>query len=146
MAIGYLGAEIRHDHNPYANIAQRGILRAQLNSILAMFPHLKLHKDPNDSFPQGAKDLGQGYVLLRACQKTAKPVKEPEANAITRYWEENGWPNLDDWPQDIKRWARLRLPNGQIVRSRWYECQSSRGLRKTTCIKVCISILSHCLL
>jgi len=90
--------EIHQDHDPYANIAQRGILRAQLNSILAMFPNLKLQKDSEDSFPQGAKDLGHGYALLRACQKTAKPVKEAEANVILRYWEENGWPNLDDWP------------------------------------------------
>lgn len=97
-AIGNLGAEIRQDRDPYANIAQRGILRAQLNSILAMFPHLKLRKDSMDSLPRGAKDLGQGYALLRACQKTVKPVEEAEASAILKYWEENGWPNLDDWP------------------------------------------------
>jgi hypothetical protein len=55
------------------------------------------------------------------------------------YWEENGWPNMDDWPREIKRWARLRLPNGQTARSKWYESQSipgTRRLRKTTCVKV----------
>jgi hypothetical protein len=143
-AIGNLGAEIRSDQNPYANIAQRGILRAQLNSILAMFPHLELRKDRQDSFPQGAKDLGHGYALLRACQKSAKPVEESEASAILRYWEENAWPNSEDWPRNVIRWARLRLPNGQTARSKWYESQSSRGLRKTTCVKVCRPILSHC--
>ena len=148
-AIGNLGAEIRQDHNPYANIAQRGILRAQLNSILAMFPQLRVREDPEDSFPRGAKDLGEGYALLRACQKTAKPVEEAEATVILRYWEEHGWPNLDDWPRNVKRWARLRLPNGQTARSRWYESQSSHGtrkLRKTTCVTVCSSSLSHTLL
>jgi hypothetical protein len=55
-AIGNLGEEIHSDRNPYANIAQQGVLRAQLNSILAMFPHLDL--DNNDPFPHGAKDLG----------------------------------------------------------------------------------------
>lgn len=141
-AIGNLGAEIRQDRNPYANIAQRGVLRAQLNSILAMFPHLKLHKDKEGSFPQGAKDLGQGYALLRMCQKVAQPVDELEANVILRYWEENGWPNLDNWTRDVKRWARLRLPNGQTVRCRWYESQAShaRRLRKTTCVKVVLSL------
>jgi hypothetical protein len=119
-AIGNLGGEIRNDQDPYANIAQRGILHAQLNSILAKSPHLKLCKDSEGSFPQGAKDLRQGYALLHACQKTVKPVDEVEARAILRYWEENGWPNLDDWPRDIKCWARLRLPNGQTARSRWY--------------------------
>jgi hypothetical protein len=82
-AIGNLGEEIRQDRDPYANIAQRGVLRAQLNSIFAMFPNLDL--DNNDSFPRGAKDLGQGYVLLRMCQTVAKPVTDAEATAILRY-------------------------------------------------------------
>ena len=81
-AIGNLGAEICNDQNPYANIAQQGVLCAQLNSILAIFPCLKLRSDSEGSFPRGVKDLGQGYALLHACQKTVKPVKEEEANAI----------------------------------------------------------------
>ena len=133
-AIGNLGDEIRQDRDPYANVAQRGVLRAQLNSILAMFPRLDL--DTDRSFPRGAKDLGHGYALLRMCQKTPKPVTEHEANAILRHWEENGWPNRDAWPRALKRWSRLRLPNGQIARSRWYESHSTRPLRKTTCVKV----------
>jgi hypothetical protein len=148
-AIGNLGAEIRQDRDPYANIAQRGILRAQLNSISAMFPHIKLRIDPEDSFPRGAKDLGHGYALLHACQRTAKPVGEAEANAILRYWEDKGWPNMADWPHNVKRWARLRLPNGQTARSRWYESQTSHGtrrLRKTTCVKVCSFTLSYYIL
>lgn len=136
-AIGNLGDEIRQDRDPYANIAQRGILRAQLNSILAMFPHLKL--GDNKPFPHGAKDLGQGYALLRACQNVAKPVTEAEANAILKYWEEKGWENLGAWPRVVKRWARLHLPNGQKARCKWYESHSTRPLRKTTCVKVCSS-------
>ena len=101
MAIGNLGEEIRQDHDPYANIAQRGVLRAQLNSILAMFPHLNLNKD--DSLPQGAKDLGQGYALLCACQTTAEPVTEAKAVVILKYWEEMDWPNLNTWPRSVKR-------------------------------------------
>lgn len=138
-AIGNLGAEIRQDRDPYANISQRGILRAQLNSISAMFPQLKWGKDSESSFPRGAKDVGQGYALLRACQKTAKPIEEVEADAILRYWGEKGWPNKDDWTRNVKRWARLRLPNGQTARCRWYESQTSHGtrrLRRTTCVKV----------
>jgi hypothetical protein len=72
---------------------------------MAMFPHLKLGDD--NSLPQGAKDLGQGYALLRACQTAAKPVTEAEANTILRYWEDKGWPNLDTWPRAVKRWSRL---------------------------------------
>lgn len=90
-----------------------------------MFPNVKLGIDSDDTLPQGAKDLRQGYALLHACQKMAKPVEEAEARTILRYWEAHGWPNMDDWPQDVKRWARLRLLNGQTVCSRWYESQSS---------------------
>ena len=134
-AIGNLGEEIRQDRDPYANIAQRGVLRAQLNSILAMFPNLDLGH--TGTFPRGAKDLGQGYALLRACQTAAEPVTEAEENVILRYWEKKGWPNRDAWPRAVKRWSRLQLPNGQKVRSGWYESQSTRQLRKTTCVKVC---------
>jgi len=95
-AIGNLGDEICQDRDPYANIAQRGLLRAQLNSILMMFPQLNL--DDDVSLPRGTKDVSQGYALLRPCQNTAKPVTEPEASAIVRYWEQMGWPNLNAWP------------------------------------------------
>ena len=48
-----------------------------------MFPHLNLNKD--DSLSRGAKDLGQGYTLLRACQTTAEPVTETKAVVILKY-------------------------------------------------------------
>jgi hypothetical protein len=35
------------------------------------------------------------------CQKSTKPVEESEANAILRYWEENAWPNIEDWSCDV---------------------------------------------
>ena len=78
-AIGNLGQEICQDHDPYANIAQRGVLRAQLNSIIALFPHLDLDNNPS---PRGTKNLGQGYTLLRMCQNTSEPVTDAEASAI----------------------------------------------------------------
>ena len=134
-AIGNLGEEIRQDRDPYSNVAERGVLRAQVNSVQAIFPHLHLEND--NSLPRGAKDLGHGYALLRACQNTAEPVVDAEANTILKYWEQKGWPNQDKWPRGVKRWSRLRLPNGQIARSKWYESHSTRPLRKTTCVKVC---------
>jgi hypothetical protein len=127
-AIGSLGEEIRLDHDPYANIAQRGVLHAQLNSILAMFPHLDLVNVDGDSLLCGAIDLGNGYVLLHMCQSTAMPVTDAEESAILRYWEARGWPNQDGWPRVVKRWSRLQLPNGQRARSRWYESHSTRPL------------------
>jgi hypothetical protein len=141
-AIGNLGEEIRQDRDPYANVAQRGVLRAQLNSIHAMFPHLSLGN--GDNLPRGAKDLGDGYALLRACQNIAEPVTDAEANAILKYWGEMSWPNQDDWPRAVKRWSRLQLPNGQRARSNWYESHSTRSLRKTTSVRVCNVISLFC--
>jgi hypothetical protein len=99
-----------------------------------MFPHLSLGN--NDSLPRGAKDLGHGYALLRACQNTARAVTDAEANAILRHWEEKGWPNMNAWPRAVKRWACLWLPNGQQACSKWHESHSTCSLRKTTCVKV----------
>jgi len=133
-AIGNLGDEIRQDKDPYTNILVRGVLRAQLNSILAMLPNLKLKKD--DGLPLGAKDLGNGYALLRACEDTAKPVTEADAAAIMIYWGQMDWPNRDRWPRAVMRWSRLRLPNGQTARISWIESRSRRPLRRTSCVKV----------
>lgn len=135
-AIGNLGNEIRQDKDPYANIAQRGVLRAQINSIVAMMPHVLLSERDATRIPRGARDLGEGYVLLRACQPTAIDVSGPEADAIMTLWEAKGWPNKDRWPRAVRRWARLRLPNGQLARSRWNELRSLRNLRRTAVVKV----------
>jgi hypothetical protein len=95
MAIGNLGKEIRQDYDPYANISQRGILRAQLNSIRCMIPNLELNAQ--NELPQGGVDLGGNYVLLRACQDVATDVTDSEAAAILSYWEDKGWPNKEGW-------------------------------------------------
>jgi hypothetical protein len=102
-----------------------------------MFPHLKLGDD--NSLPSGVKDLGEGYALLHAYQTTAKPVTNTKVNVILQYWEEKGWPNLDTWPQAVKQWSHLQLPNGQKARCCWYESRSKQPLRKMTCVKVCCS-------
>jgi hypothetical protein len=143
MAIGNLGGEFCQDCDPYANIAQRGVLRAQLNSIIAMFPNLAMDKD--DLLPRGAKDLGNGFALLHACQSTAELVTQAEGNAILRYWESKHWPNLEAWPRSVKRWARLQLPNGQKAHLRWFESQSTRPLRRVMCVTVCRFLISSCL-
>jgi hypothetical protein len=101
--IGNLKKEIRQHYNPYANIAQRGILRAQLNSMRSIIPALELWS--KDNLPRGAMDLGEGYTLLRACQEIATDVPHMEANAIVEYWRDQDWPNADGWPRCLKRWV-----------------------------------------
>ena len=127
-AIGNLGDEICQDRDPYAIIAQWGVLCAQLNSILVMFPHFDLLNNDSSSLPCGARDLGQGFVLLCMGQNVAKLVTDVKARAILHYWEEQAWSHLDTWPQAVKQWSHLQLPNGQRARSRWYESHSTRPL------------------
>ena len=59
-AIGNLGEEIRQDQDPYANIAQWGLLHAQINSLVAMIPDALLLDDKSGAVPHGSRDLGDG--------------------------------------------------------------------------------------
>ena len=38
QTIGNLGKEVTQPSQPYANISQHGVLRCQINALLAMFP------------------------------------------------------------------------------------------------------------
>ena len=121
--IGNLGEEIRQPSNPFANLSQRGLLRCQVNALTAIIPDLKPAKS---NLPRGAVDLGGGYVLLRAQDRYSRLMKEAEATAFQIYIQPH-YRNSparqfgSDWPPKIVRWARLRLPNGQIARLQWKE-------------------------
>ena len=117
--IGNLGEEIKQPSNPYANLSQRAVRRCQINALKAMIPDL----DPDvDKIPRGAKDLGHGFVLLRARDETATKLAGPEAAAVKSWFEHaTGDPAAINWNPRVKRWARLKLPNGQIARSAWKE-------------------------
>jgi hypothetical protein len=58
-----LGQEIQQPSNPYANLSQRGLLRSQINALIAMIPELEPQQP---IIPCGACDIGNGYVLLCA--------------------------------------------------------------------------------
>ena len=59
--IGNLGQQIRQPSKPYANLAQEGVRRSQINALLAIMPELD---SPPKSLPSGSIDLGDGYALL----------------------------------------------------------------------------------
>jgi hypothetical protein len=136
--IGNLGEEIKQHSNAFANLAERGIRRCQVNALKNLIPDLE---PPENPLPRGAKDLGDGYALLRAMDNTSRQVREPEAKAIQVYLEGKGERvPCDNWNPFITRWARIRLPNGQIGRSKWKESlkaidkvRSSRNI-KVYCI------------
>ncbi|KAI0040163.1 hypothetical protein FA95DRAFT_1585105 [Auriscalpium vulgare] len=118
--IGDLGSEIKQPSHPYANLSQRAVRRAQVNALKAMIPELSPQKN---KVPRGAVDLGGGFVLLRARDRHARTLNQLENNIIWDYVR----PDDDDEIHRFKlrRWARLRLPNGQVARSAWKEKQKA---------------------
>lgn len=131
--IGLLGGEIKQPSNPYANLSQRAVQWCQNNALQVMVPELDTSSD--NALPRGAIDIEDGYILLRARERYSHPVTTAELQAIRTYREthplqDNHIPTnpnfnrstvsrLDD--SYIRRWARLRLPNGQTARSAWKE-------------------------
>jgi hypothetical protein len=137
--IGNLGEEIRQPSNPFANLSQRGLLRCQVNALTAMVPDLKPSGCDSD-LPRGALDLGGGYVLLRARDRYSRLMKEAEAMALKKYIQSHHSLTQfgKDWPPKIVRWARLRLHNGQVARSRWKEAlKPINKVRIARNVKVC---------
>ncbi|KIK17012.1 hypothetical protein PISMIDRAFT_112278, partial [Pisolithus microcarpus 441] len=131
--IGNLGQEIRQPSKPYENLAEEGVRRSRVNALLAVMPELD---DETKGHPMGSVDLGGGYVLLRKRDKRPWLPTGKEARAISDF---TGW---DQSLHRFKRWARLRLPNGQIMRSLWREqFKSSTQIRISRNVKVCIILL-----
>ncbi|KAG1864466.1 hypothetical protein C8R48DRAFT_601816 [Suillus tomentosus] len=117
--IGNLGQEIRQPSEPYANLSREGVRRSQVNALKAMLPELD---EPPESFPAGAVDLGDGYVLLRKRDRRSAYPQGAEKHAITLF--------LNEPAPKIFKWARLKLPNGQIARSHWRESLKSMHATK----------------
>jgi len=147
--IGNLGQEVKQPSNPFTNLSERGVRRSQVNALKAML--LELDKD--DGLPRGSINLGDSYVLLRAMERSAKFVNHFEVAAINSYIQGLGLREQehDAAEYQVTRWARLRLPNGQIARSAWKERSKPLGrLRTARMIKVCLNaftlflLLIHC--
>ena len=135
--IGNLGQEVRQPSNPFMNLSERGLQRSQVNALKAMIPALRPRKD---QLPRGSIDLGEGYVLLRAVDKIAWPVLPEEEAAIETYLRNTGR-SLGEWEQSVVRWARIRLPNGQIARTAWKEKLKRLGrVRMARMVKVSSSL------
>ena len=124
--IGNLTQELRQPSNPFANLSQRALLRCQVNALKNIIPDLE---EPT-GLPRNAIDLGDGYILLRRRDTTARPLLNIEELALISYLQ--ALPDFSDIilpsPFCVIRWARLRLPTGQIARSLWVE--KSKTLQK----------------
>ena len=142
-----LGAEIKQPSNPFANLAECALCRAQVNALKAMCPDLA--PEPSlVSLNILSHNLHNGFILHHPCQDQPRPIRLCEAEAIKAYFLGiAGYADVqDDWPIDscVQCWGRLHLPNGQCVRTTWKEIVNnvSRMNRnvKVSCLSIfCIS-------
>ncbi|KAJ7768053.1 hypothetical protein DFH07DRAFT_718002, partial [Mycena maculata] len=116
--IGNLGQEIKSHSQPYANLSERGLRRSQVNALKAMIPGLD--RTEKKGLPRDSFDLGAGFVLLRARDEHKHHIDGEAGRVIREYLEEAGTGRIRG-NLAVARWARLRLPNGQIARSAWKE-------------------------
>ena len=127
--IGDLGQEIRQPSNPFANLARRALRQSQVNALKNIHPNLDPTAVPR--LPRHSKELGDGYVLLRPRDKNPVEILEPALGILSAS-------GTVGEANTIRRWGRLRLPNGQIARSLWGEQRRiGQKIRISRNVKVC---------
>ncbi|KAF8816949.1 hypothetical protein BYT27DRAFT_7247837 [Phlegmacium glaucopus] len=119
--IGNLGEEIRQPSQPFANLAERGAQCAQVNSLLALLPDLA----PNKLLSHLSQDLGGGYILSMG-DSCSRAISEVEKQAICSFYQLQNIEITQAF--DIRKFARLQLPNLQFVRTAWKE--TTKPLKK----------------
>ncbi|KAG1744035.1 uncharacterized protein EDB91DRAFT_1236594 [Suillus paluster] len=120
--IGNLVGEIHQPLNPYANLTQCAICRAQHNALMVMI----LTLDPDYGkplYPRWSKDLGNGYALLKLQEHSCHATTMAEGITIKVFLDAH-YPYSPEYSFfDLYQcfrvccWACLRLPNGQTCRS-----------------------------
>jgi hypothetical protein len=116
--IGSLGEEVKQPLHPFANLANRGLRRSQMNALKAMIPDF----DPDKGrLPRGSVSLEGGFVLLTATDNKPHLLKDEYAMAFRDFMLSEIGPLASDWKPLCIRWARLRLPNLQVACAVWKE-------------------------
>ena len=103
-----------------------------------LIPDLTPDKADANHLPCGARDIGDGFVLLHAREEVPHPLRDCEVAALREFL-------LDAQMVDeicVRQWAKLRLPTGQNCYSAWKETQKPIKKHCTTRnVKVCIILL-----
>ncbi|KAI0632548.1 hypothetical protein C8Q77DRAFT_1059032 [Trametes polyzona] len=139
--IGDLVAELKQPSNPYQNLSQRAVRRCQVNALKAMIPSLDRSEIQRYSLPRGAEDLGDGFALLRALDSCMRSIPSHEAAAFYDFLQSAEPASVLDMSREtyslkVRKWARLKLPNGLVARSAWKECDKPLSkLRLARCVK-----------
>ena len=133
--IGYLGSLLRQPSNPFRNLAAQTKRVANTNALVAMWPDFEKTKGN----PRGSIDLGGGYLLLGPKDTTLYCVSPTKRTSLDDFFSRLDADSIDR--QAVYRWGRLRIPTGQIARSRWKELERCSDMAQTDRnIKVCSSI------
>ncbi|KAJ7215329.1 hypothetical protein GGX14DRAFT_359441 [Mycena pura] len=85
-----------------------------------MDPSLDTSAKNENTLPRYSVDVGNGYALLRRRDRYNITISEPYASGILEHL------CLQPRILKLKRWARLRLPNGQIARSHFSEDNTAK--------------------
>lgn len=141
--IGNLVGEIHQPSNPYANLTQCAIRRAQHNALMVMIPTL----DPDYGkplYPRWSKDLGNGYALLKLQERSCHVTTFAEGIIIKAFLDAH-FPYSPEYiffdlhqRFRVCRWARLRLPNGQTCRSVFSLRETRQNVRRAHNVKACM--------
>jgi hypothetical protein len=79
--------------------------------------------EAKNTIPRGAIDLGNGYVFLRAMERTYYRHSYDYSNGLRSFLL--GVYNIS-LPEaasiSVRRWARLQLPTSQVACFSWKEC------------------------
>ncbi|EJF61662.1 hypothetical protein DICSQDRAFT_60239 [Dichomitus squalens LYAD-421 SS1] len=122
-AIGNLTREIGSHVKPYENLSLRGLRRAQISALVAMFPDAL--EEPI-RLPAGAVELGDRYVLLHPTARTPHLVSDVDGVALHSFFTQRAIQAPEGWRPRVAKWGRLRLPNGQVARTAWKEMKGER--------------------
>ena len=138
-AIGNLGCEIRQDRDLYANLTQRAVMRAQVNSLHACFPQIEFEMGSGSSRSTNKHEFDGGFVFLLCCEEYPSPLSENELTTFQNYWRKQPWLSADIWPNEVCCWAKLQLPNGQKAQLIWYESTLNTKVCRASCVEVSFS-------
>jgi hypothetical protein len=120
-AIGDFGRDIRQPSNPFANLCQIALRRAQINALKIICP--KLDPASDAGLLTIGDDVGDGYFLLAPREKYPSTLRGgPEWIAI-----HTEFPHMTG----VRQWCRLNLPNGQIARSLYSETKRKGKFENT---------------
>jgi hypothetical protein len=122
-AIGNFGWDIQQPSNMFGNLCQIVLRRAQLNVL--KISYLDLDPDLRQTLPKHSYDCGSKFALLRPQDHYLMKLAGQQLEEIHNKFNVSR----------IRRWGRLKLPNGQVARSVFSETGRRANMRVSRNVK-----------